>query len=521
MRKLSIIMAMAVCTVCSYGQQPSAKVSWSVADDAPLQKVNPQDVDIIRESDLPEGGVMRTYLSSFNYASISQYGVAWAHDDKLATYIYWTDSDKAYVRNLSTMGDAWVPAYIDGDTLWVPNGANIMVSSGGTLYQLITAVVNMQTNTMETRTGIKFAMNADRTELVMEPSPDKNNVLGFYTMSLEESKILQAYSKITLTELTDVIVTPPADAEYKRFSYTAMLGGWNAWENGCWMAFDGQDVYVQGLEWINPEGWVKGSLMSDGSIRIPTGQYLGINGNYPVYYFAGIYEGDFADETATVTDRSAFFLNHDEATGTYSMVDNECFISGKDRVWGFPVIGGKFTPFDVKAGEPEPAVDLQWNAENCLFIFKLPMTDTEGNALDPYLLRYSVYVNGKKHTFDPDNSPLYGETIDEMPANLSRFLSFETDYRFGKNPDNTYALIINTDSSIESLGVQQIYDVLGDVRQSEMAEMKVAATPQIATDMRKPVAFYGLDGCPLTHSSGVCIVRYSDGSVEKVLVNNR
>lgn len=252
-----------------------------------------------------------------------------------------------------------------------------------------------------------------------------------------------------------------------------------------------------------------------------TGSNLGINGNYPVYYFAGIYEGDFADETATVTDRSAFFLNHDEATGTYSMVDNECFISGKDRVWGFPVIGGKFTPFDVKAGEPEPAVDLQWNAENCLFIFKLPMTDTEGNALDPYLLRYSVYVNGKKHTFDPDNSPLYGETIDEMPANLSRFFSFETDYRFGKNPDNTYALIINTDSFIESLGVQQIYDVLGDVRQSEMAEMKVAATPQIATDMRKPVAFYGLDGCPLTHPSGVCIVRYSDGSVEKVLVNNR
>lgn len=38
-------------------------------------------------------------------------------DDKLATYIYWTDSDIAYVYNLSTIGDAWVPAYVDGDTL--------------------------------------------------------------------------------------------------------------------------------------------------------------------------------------------------------------------------------------------------------------------------------------------------------------------------------------------------------------------------------------------------------------------
>lgn len=516
-------MAIAVCSVCSYGQQP-AKVIWNSPADVPSEEQqDSEDIEIIKEKDLPEGGVMKTYLSSFNYANINEYGVTWAKDDKLATYIYWTDSDIAYVYNLSTMGDAWVPAYVDGDTLWVPNGANIVVSNQGTLYQLITAVVNMKTNTMETRTGIKFTMNADRTELVMEPSPDKNNVLGFYTMNLEGGKILQAFSKITLTELTDKPVTPPADAEYKRYIYSALLGGWRDWENGSWIAFDGEDVYVQGLEWINPEGWVKGAVMSDGSIRIPTGQYLGINGNYPVYYLAGIYEGDFADGTAKVTDRSAFFLNYDKETGAYSMEDNGCFISGKDKGYGFPVINGIFTPFPVKAGTPAAAVNLKWEPENGLFTFQMPMTDTDGNEIDRYLLRYSIYVNGKLHTFDSGNSPLYNETISEMPARASYFIySIDTEYMFGWNPGDLYAMVIKTDEPIETLGVKLIYNVLGDERQSEIAQIDVkgSSVSQIASESRIPLEYYSLDGTRLEHPRGACIIRYSDGSVKKVLSSN-
>jgi hypothetical protein len=513
-------MFMAVCSVLLYGQQPS-RISWNSPAD--MKSMETEEIQIIREKDLPAGGEKRTYLSSFIFANINEYGVTWANDDKLAMYIYWTDTDMAYVRNLSTMGDAWVPAYIDGNTLWVPNGANIMVSHEGKLYQLITAVVNMKKNTMEARTGIKFTMNEDRSEIVMEPSPDNNNVLGFYTMNLESGSILQAYSKISMKELTDEPVTPPSQAEYKRYTYSTLLGGWRDWENGSWMAFDDDDVYVQGLEWINPEGWVKGSLMNDGSIRIPSDQYIGINGNYPFYYYAGIYEGDFADETAKVTPRSAFFLNHDETTGTYSMEDNECFISGKDRVWGFPVINGKFTPIDIKAGTPMAATDLTWDSEYKLFQFIIPMKDNDGNALDPYLLTYSVFVNGDKHTFDPGNSPLYGETIDNMPATSAYYIySFDTDLMFGRNPDNVYVLIVKTDSRIRTLGVQLTYDVRGDVHTSEMAQIEVedSGVALLPETSRVPVAYYGMDGMRLTHPEGLCIVRYSDGSVQKAIISN-
>lgn len=59
------------------------------------------------------------------------------------------------------------------------------------------------------------------------------------------------------------------------------------------------------------------------------------------------------------TDRSAFFLNYDETTGGYQMADNECFISGKDKATGFPVIAGKFVPFDAKPGTPQAAENLE------------------------------------------------------------------------------------------------------------------------------------------------------------------
>lgn len=523
MKALSILTAMTVCSILSYGQTPSAKIEWTPTYcDVKAAAADSEEVEIIRESDLPEGGTMTTYLSDFIYANINEYGVTWAHDDKLATHIYWTDSDMAYVHNLSTMGDAWVPAYIDGDTLWVPNGANIMVSNNGTLYQLITAVVNMRTNTMEARTGIKFTMNSDRSEIVMEQSPDQNNVLGFYTMNLEGGKILQAFSKIKLTEFTDQAVSPSPEAEYKRFTYSALLGGYRDWENRSWIAFDGNDVYVQGLEWIHSEGWVKGAMMSDGSIRIPTGQFVGFSGNYPDYYFAGRYEGDFLDETAKVNDRSAFFLNPDETTGGYSMVDDECFICGKDKSWGFPVIKGNFTPFDVQPGTPLAADDLAWDSENGMFIFHIPMTDAEGNMLDSYLLRYAIYVNGQKHIFNDDNSPLFNETIEEMPANASYYIySFDTQYMFGRNPDDIYALVIKTDDPIETVGVKLIYNVLGDERESDVSELyvkenSISLTP---TDPPVPVAFFGLDGSRLERATGACIIRYSDGSVRKVITS--
>lgn len=96
--------------------------------------------------------------------------------------------------------------------------------------------------------------------------------------------------------------------------------------------------------------------------------------------------------------------------------------------------------------------------------------------------------------------------------------SIETDYNFGRNPDNLYALIIKTDEPIETLGVKLMYDVLGDDRQSDMAEIKVEnSVSRIVDGDNVPVAFYSFDGIRLQDPQGACIIRYSDGTVRKVV----
>lgn len=475
--------------------------------------------DIITEDQLPPGGEKVAYLSDFLAASISSYGIGWFSDDKMAVNIYWTDSEDAYIQNLSTYSDAWVKARVDGNTLTVPNGQTVLVSDKGTVYSLVTATVDMQSNSMEVHEGISFTVNADRSCLRMEASPDNNHVLGFYTMDLAKGSIIQAFSKIKLELFNLETVSPPETAKYKRFAYSALLGGFQKWENGSWMAFDGSDVYVQGLEWIHPQGWVKGALMNDGSIRIPSGQYLGMNGNYPDFYFAAEYEGNFAEDNAVTKDRSAFFLNFNKDDGSYMMSENECFFCGKDIPTAFPVIDGTFVPFDVKAAVPAPAESLQWDSDNGLFTFHIPMTDTDGNLIDRYLLSFSIYVNGEKYTFDESNSPFYSGRADMIPASESlMFFDIDTDYMFGWNPGDIYAVSVVSDNPIESLGVELYYDVLGDQRESERAEMKMAGTKLISVDKPWPVAFYSIDGRLLRRPQGICIIKYSDGTFEKKIL---
>lgn len=475
------------------------------------------EAGIITEEDLPAGGVKTTYLAEFNVANINQYGVMWSFDDKMAVHIYWTDSDVAYINNLSTYSSAWVKARVDGDELWVPNGQVVLVSDRGTVYNLITGVVDMAKNSIEAREGIRFTVNSDRTKLSMESNPDDTHILGFYTMDVAKGSILQAFSNIKLEKFTLETVSPPDDAEYKRFAYSTLLGGYQNWKNGSWIAFDGNDVYVQGLEWIHPKGWVKGSLMNDGSIRIPSGQYVGMNGNYPDFYTAASYQGKITDDSAKIEERSAFVLNYDEKEGSYSMADNECFFCGKDMYIGFPVIEGSFVPFDVKAAEPAIPDGLKWDSEKGLFTFHIPMTDTDGEPVDRYLLSYSVYVNGEKYSFNESNSPIFFSEIDEVAASESyMFFNIETEYMFGWNPGDLYAVSVRSDEPIKSLGVALYYDVLGDKRTSERAEIAVeAGLSATEAGARQPVAFYSLDGRLLREPRGICIVRYSDGSVEK------
>lgn len=520
MKRFLIHIAMASGVLGAWGMSPEQHEPGEELTVTPGESPAAEEADdvvLIKDDMLPEGGSMTTYLSDMIVANISSYGVTWYEDSGLAMFVYRTDSGDVYVKNLSTYSDTWVKGYAEDGSIWIPTGQPIMVTNKGSVYRLVTAVVDMSTNRMETRAGIRFYVSDDGKELRMEQSPDENHVLGFYTMVVEKGSISQAFSRIHLTELDAEPVTPPQDADFHRYDYSAMLGGYQPWENRSWIAFDGSDVYVQGLEWIYPGGWVKGTLMSDGSIRIPSGQFLGLNGNYAHYYLAAQYDGEITDGD-NIRPRNAFFLNYDAATGGYTLQEGECFFAGQDMSYGFPVVGSRFTPFPITPGTPLAADNLQWDETERILRFHIPMTDTGGAPLDRYLLTYKLYINGEQYTFPP-----LGLTGFEEKTTLSANASFPRDEEsyWGRNPGDEYILSVDGDCAVTSLGITLIYDVLGEIHESSEAHLTVTGLTGITADGKHPVGYYSVDGRRLARPEGFCIVRYSDGTSSKVLTRTR
>ena len=93
----------------------------------------------------------------------------------------------------------------------------------------------------------------------------------------------------------DVLVALPDGVEPETWTLEGVYGGSDT-QYATGVAFDGNDIYVQGLAYYFPEAWVKGTI-SDGIATFPTGQFVGSD-EYGDEYLVGVdvIEGEDEDE---------------------------------------------------------------------------------------------------------------------------------------------------------------------------------------------------------------------------------
>lgn len=456
-------------------------------------------------------GEIKTYLMDMAVGNNTGYGVVFSHDDKMAAYISWDDDGKtAYVKNLSTLNDVWVKGQVTDDKLWISTGQPIFRQENtGKLYQLIIALYDVNNNSMESQMGINFTFNEDRTRLTMDESEEEGKRLVLFTMCYEDGNVLQAFSSVNLEEFTDKPVEVPSTAGYERYEYSAFLSGDIEWRDRCWIAFDGDTAYVQGLEWCWPEGWVKGNVLSDGSIRIPSGQFMGMNGNYPDYYWGAEITGGNSEYGFELEEKSFFVLEYDRDAGSYRMAEDECFKSGKDFSWGYPITNSLYTPLPVTPATPQAPYDLSYDSSTREFSFRIPAVDADGNELDSTLLTYSVFINDELYIFTPDKYPVYYDMSE---------IGFEDS--FGYDYDSRrWMITIEDGMKMTSIGVESYYNIPGDKRTSERTAIEVKSVQDTEYCQNAvPVEYYSIDGRKLTSpAQGINIVKMSDGSVRKIL----
>ena len=116
------------------------------------------------------------------------------------------------------------------------------------------------------------------------------------------------------------------------------------------VAFDGTDVYLQGLAYYFPEAYVKGTLTEDGVIIVPTGQYVGEDEYGPEYIVALD-----VDEENYFVDADDFAFTVDAESGVLTLAGIYGESGTKDATGLFDYFyEATYTPGALP--EPEPIV---------------------------------------------------------------------------------------------------------------------------------------------------------------------
>ncbi len=144
---------------------------------------------------------------------------------------------------------------------------------------------------------------------------------------------------------TDVLVELPEGVEPIEYTLTATGGtsqGNVDIEDTKLVAFDGTDVYLQGLSYYFPDAYVKGTLTADGQILVPTGQFVGED-EYGTEYLVAV----GTDAENKFIDAENVVFNYDAESGVISLAEGSLFggSSTKD-------VSSLYIYFDVAAYTP-------------------------------------------------------------------------------------------------------------------------------------------------------------------------
>ena len=118
----------------------------------------------------------------------------------------------------------------------------------------------------------------------------------------------------------DSLVTLPDGVEAKTWTLRGAIysGGYTDVERQTHVAFDGTDVYAQGLSYLFPDAWLKGTLDPETSlVTFPTGQFVGEDKTGKIYMLGSI-DGDTICDIVFSYDELAQKL-----TSTHFIVENE------------------------------------------------------------------------------------------------------------------------------------------------------------------------------------------------------
>ena len=445
---------------------------------------------------------------SYSRSCVSYYptmfGLYYSEEVGLVGNVIFGEDNKVYFKNLVSKAQSisWIEGSLEGKTIKidfpqeaeVPNSGYeflmvkmVLVTEGDQSYyvvaedQTVTFDYDANTGAISSQNDMKQGMEA--IGLIYA---------GDHSWSgYADTNIKYEYMSDPLVEVPEGLTTELYALQAKDYEGSLVN-----------VAFDGNDVYVQGIDANIPDTWIKGIVQGD-KVRFATGQYIGpdeeagyhqylvsvnakeeYNSRYGYYYYS--YELTDADieftydaVTKTFSNSSAFLIN----CGTETVYYMSSFI------------GANLIPFVEKAATPAaPVVNYitegGWEYYRRNFgwgyiDFDVKCQDVDGNYILPDKLSYAVWirVNGEEKqltTSKLDYVKQKAETMSEFPYGYTDACDV---YCTGVNSSFYYHVI-----GPEAFGIQTIYRGEGQENKSEVVwESVYSLGADVQPEAAKPV----------------------------------
>lgn len=279
------------------------------------------------------------------------------------------------------------------------------------------------------------------------------------------------------------------------------------------VAFDGNDVYIQGLSVYATDGWVKGTLQEDGTLEIPgwaLGEYASYFGSINLTFGGATFHYDSENDVFTCDE--------------YTSLDED------GNLWDeFADI--TLTRINEVAATPVNPVINSFNGTSTYpsIAFTITLEDADGNALLSGKTSYVLFI-------EKDGQVSELTLTADLYENLTQDMT-EIPYTFSDEWDiyPTRVYLNQGEEELRSwtkIGIQVIYRGGGEEHRSEIvwfdlseywAANPVTALNSVSADVIETIYYDVLGRRIDANTTGIQIqkVRYSDGTTRTIKVLNR
>lgn len=441
------------------------------------------------------------------------------YDAAVGTVVFGADN-KVYIKDIVSQASlgTWIEGTINGSTITIqlPQTVAYFPEDG---YSLEVSKLSSADDwySKSANQTIKLNYNAT-TGAITTPSGRLTTGEDIIGLTYDDDGSWAGYGdwNIALTAATDPLVEAPVGLTTEQYSLTAE-GYDGSLVN---VGFDGNDVYVQGIDSNLPDTWVKGTI-SGNKVTFKNGQYVGADevAGYHMYLLSTTitqewndWYGEYEDVYALANTDIEF--TYDAATKTLSESTPFLLNAGKAAVNYLSTFkNAKITKFIEVAATPAAPTKVSLSEGGWDYYtsgygwgtleFALTSADVDGNYILPEKLSYQLYikVNGEV-------KPLTCSWLDYVNQKEPTMTEFPYGYGDGWDIASNYFYYYVIGP--EAYGIQTIYRGGGEEHRSEIvwAEAQelgadvqpAAATPAYPdvtigeTDNRIDYGFYTGEG---------------------------